>query len=240
MHAARSVKATNGSKAKAASFKRKETATGKARSAKTLEMRGQVGVQPTNGGELKFHDVDLDDAVVASTGTITATINIIPTGTTESTRIGRKCTIRNIGWRYSWQMPEQDAQATPASADILRIILYVDKQANAATATVSNFLSTADFQSFNQLQNKDRFITLMDRTVETNYNALASDGAGVVSQGSVFGEGSFFKRVNIPIEYSGATGAITEIRSNNIGVLLISAVGIVGFFSKFRLRFTDN
>ncbi len=240
MHAARSVKATNGSKAKAASFKRTQTATSKARSAKTLEMRGQLGVQPANGNEYKFHDVDLDDAVVATGGTITPTINIIPTGTTESTRIGRKCTIRNIGWRYSWQMPEQDAQSTPAAADILRIILYVDKQANAATATVLNVLATADFQSFNQLQNKDRFITLMDKTIECNYNSLASDGAGVVSQGSVFGEGTFFKRVNIPIEFSGATGAMDQIRSNNFGVLLISAVGIVGFFSKFRLRFTDN
>ncbi len=195
---------------------------------------------PQGGGELKFHDVDLDDAVVANGGTITATINIIPQGVTEITRVGRKCTIKRIGWRYTVNLPESDAQATPASADTVRVILYMDKQANGATAAVTNILESADFQSFNNLANSMRFRVLMDRTHSMSYSGMASDGAGVVSQANTFNTFTFFKKCNIPLEFNAATGAIGEIRSNNLEVLLISSSGTASFASKFRLRFSDN
>ena len=51
-------------------------------------------------GEMKFHDVDLDDAVIAAGANATASINLIAQGVTESTRVGRKCTITAINWRY--------------------------------------------------------------------------------------------------------------------------------------------
>ncbi len=192
------------------------------------------------GGELKFHDVDLDDANVATAGTIVPTINIIPQGTTEIQRIGRKCTIRSIAWRYRVFLPEQDAVMTPASSDMIRVILYVDKQTNGATATVTGILRTADFQSFNNLVNTRRFQILLDKSIDMNYLTLASDGAGVVSQGGTQKDFTFFKKLNLPIEFDAATGALTEIRSNNLGVLLISSGAVCGFDSKIRLRFSDN
>ncbi len=201
---------------------------------------GYYGRYNPGSGELKFHDVDLDDAVVATGGTVTPTINIIPQGVTEITRVGRKCTIKRVGWRYTIQLLESDAQATPAAGDTVRVILYQDKQANGATAAVTDILESADFQSFNNLANSGRFRTLMDRTHTLNYAGLASDGAGVVSQANVQQNFQFHKKCNIPIEFNAATGAIGEIRSNNLGVLLISAGGTAFFGSKFRLRFSDN
>ncbi len=192
------------------------------------------------GGELKFHDVDLDDAVIAAGGTITASVNLIPQGVTEVQRIGRKCTIKSINWRMSLNLAEQDAQATPESGDTVRIIMYIDKQCNGATAAVLDVLESADFQSFNNLSNKSRFRTLMDRTITLNFATLASDGAGVVSSTDMFIDQQFYKKCNIPIEFDATTGAITEIRSNNIGVLLISRAGVSIFNSKIRLRFSDG
>lgn len=191
-------------------------------------------------GELKFHDVDLDDAVVATGGTITPTINIIPQGVTEIQRVGRKCTIRSINWRYRITLPEVDALGTPNPSEMIRIILYHDKQTNGAAATVTGILESADFQSFNNLANKGRFNILLDKSVSLNYQTLASDGANVVSQGGTQRDLTFFKKCTIPIEFDAASGVITEIRSNNLGVLLISSNGICGFDSKFRLRFSDN
>ncbi len=191
-------------------------------------------------GELKFHDVDLDDAVVAAAGTIVASINLIPQGVTEITRIGRLCRLARIGWRYHYSLPTQDAQALPATGDILRMVLYKDKQSNGATATVTGILESADYQSFNNLANQRRFMILMDRTVSINYDSLASDGAGIVSSNAQIRAGAFYKTCNIPLEFDGATGAITELRSDNLGVLLISKNGICGFNSKFRLRFKDG
>ncbi len=201
---------------------------------------GYYGRYAGRDGELKFHDVDLDDAIVSATGTMTASINLIPQGTTEKTRIGRKCTLRNISWRYQCDLPLRDAVATPQQPDTVRIILFNDKQCNGATATNTDILETADFQSFRNLSNSGRFNILMDKLVTLNYTTFASDGAGVVSNCAVIREGTFFKSLTLPLEFSGITGAITEIRSNNLGVLIISSEGQAGFESKIRLRYSDG
>ncbi len=209
----------------------------RARTTGGFKLKRTRRMQPARDGETKFHDVDLDDAVVASAGTVTPTVNIIPSGTTESDRDGRKCTITAINWRYNLNLPEIDAAANPAASDIVRVIMYLDRQANGATAAVTDILESADYQSFNNLANTSRFLTLYDKATPVNYQTLASDGAGVVSSAQVLTWHTFYKKCNIPIEFSSTTGAITEIRSNNIGVLLISSSGVCGFASKIRLRF---
>ncbi len=213
--------------------------------ARFTRARRAAAAVPT--GELKFHDVDLDDAVVASAGTITPTVNIIPQDVTDKTRIGRKCTIKSIGWRYKISLPEVNGAATPTAGDVCRVIMYLDKQANGLTAAVSGvtgLLASANFQSFNNLSNKSRFRVLHDATYALNYETLASHGfaADTFDQAQTHINGSFFKGVTIPLEFDdvAATGALTTIRSNNIGVLLISATGVCGFDSKIRLRFSDN
>lgn len=191
--------------------------------------------------ELKFHDLDIDDAVITAGGVIVEDSVVgIAQGVTESERIGRKCTVRQIGWKFNITLATVDAQATPAAADIIRVILYLDKQCNGAAAAVTDILESADYQSFNNLSNKSRFRTLMDRTYNMNYQTLASDNAGVVSSSNKNISDSYYKKCNIPIEFSATTGAITEIRSNNIGVLVVGSNGIGGFFSKMRIRFSDS
>jgi len=201
---------------------------------------GYYGRFSGKNAELKFHDVDLDDAVVAVTGTVTPSVNLIAQGITESTRIGRKCTLRSYHWRYQVTLPETDAAATAVDGDTVRMIVFIDKQANGATAAVTDVLESANIQSFRNLSNSGRFNILCDKLHNLNYLTLASDGAGVVSQGLIQKEFVFNKKVALPIEFSDVTGAITEIRSNNIGVLLISHRGIAGFNSGIRLRFSDQ
>ncbi len=186
--------------------------------------------------ELKFFDLDLDDALVASAGGITDSINKIPQGVTEITRVGRKCTIRQINWRFDLQLPTQTAAS--AGSDTIRVLMYLDKQANGATASITDILETADFQSFNNLSNKNRFRTLMDRTYAINAEAGGGDGTTEDYAATTITD-SFYKKVNLPIEFNSTAGAITEISSNNIGVLLISRSGLVNFTSKIRLRFSD-
>ncbi len=201
-------------------------------------LRGYVRTGGYYGGtEVKFHDVNLDDALIAATGTVTASINLIAQGTTESERDGRKCTIKKIGWNYSIILPEIDAVATAATGDTVRVIMFLDKQANGAAATTGDILESTDYQSFYNLANGSRFKIYYDKTHSINYRTLASDGAGVVSSAKVVLNSSFSKMCNIPLEFDATTGAITEIRSNNLGVLLISQDGVATFDSKIRLRF---
>ncbi len=201
---------------------------------------GRFSTNGHRGAELKFHDLDIDDAAIAVGGTISQdSINLIAQGVTESTRIGRKCNIRNIGWKFELQLAEVDGGANPLDPDTVRVILYLDKQANGATAAVTDILESNDYQSFNNLANKSRFRTLMDRTYELNTPAGGGNGTTSDWASSLITD-SFYKKCSIPIEYDATTGAITEIRSNNIGVLLLSRNGLVAFRSKMRVRFSDN
>ncbi len=134
------------------------------------------------------------------------------------------------------KLPE--ASTTASSTDTIRIVMFLDKQCNGATAGATEILETSDFQSFNNLANKSRFRTLMDRTYVLNASIA---GNGTANESAQFGvHDSFFKKVNIPIEFDSTAGAITEIRSNNIGVMIMSQFGLVAFDSKIRLRFSDN
>ncbi len=188
--------------------------------------------------ELKFFDLDIDDATVASGATIVQdSCNLIPQGITEVTRVGRKCTIKSINWRMQISTNVQSNTASPAT-EVVRVILYLDKQANGATAATTDLVETADFQTFNNLANKKRFRTLMDRTYPLQI--MASSGADATAEWA--GDNitdTFFKKVNIPIEFNSTAGAITEITSNNIGVLILGKQGLAVFSSKMRIRFTD-
>ncbi len=209
----------------------------------------RAGFQRTSGfygrftganAELKFHDLDIDDAVVAQNGTIAEdSCNGIAQGVTESQRIGRKCVIKNIGWRYTL-LRQLESAAVGLAPEAVRVILYLDKQANGATATVTGILESDDYQSFNNLANTSRFKILMDRTHTLQVGTSAGDGTTNDTNGWQL-DASFFKKCNIPIEFDSTTGAITEVRSNNIGVLLLGKTGASGVFnSKMRLRFSDS
>ncbi len=189
--------------------------------------------------EMKFHDLDIDDTPVPSAGAITDSVNKIPQGVTEVQRVGRKCVIKQISWRFEIQLTAT-AVATETS-DIVRVLLYLDKQCNGATAAIGEILETADYQSFNNLANKSRFRTLMDRTYAITCTAGSGRGStDTLSYGESTLVDDFYKKCNIPIEFDASNGAITEIKSNNIGVLLISKDDNPNFRSKMRLRFADN
>ncbi len=231
-----------------ASFARKKATPGRQAIVERFRAYTPTAVRGrfAEGVELKFHDIAVDDNIIASAGAIqnAGSVVLIGQGVTESTRIGRKCAIKGINMRYTITLPEITGVADPAAGDVVRVILYLDKQANGATAAVTDILDTADYQSFNNLSNKSRFVTLMDRTTEINYKTLASHGfaADTFDQVQVLQDASFYKRCDIPLEFSGtaAPSVITEVRSNNIGVLLITANGVAGFNSNFRFRFSDG
>ena len=191
--------------------------------------------------EHKFFDIDVSDSIVASGGTVqgSGTINGISQGTGETQRIGRKCTIKSINWRYTCVLKSQDAGAIPPKGDSIRAIMFLDKQANGTAATVTGILESNEFLSFNNLSNSSRFVILHDKTITLNHQNLASDGAAVVSSTNERSQHSFYSRCDIPIEFSSVAGVMSEIRSNNLAILLVGQTGEMDFESKVRLRFTD-
>ncbi len=185
--------------------------------------------------ELKFHDLDVDDATIATTGTIAEDSCLtIAQGADESERVGRKIVVEQVFVQGRLTLNDPTSQAT--SADDVRVIVYVDHQANGATAAVTDILESASFLSFRNLANSKRFTFLMDET----FTLVAKASGGGALWGRDFKHFCLYKKnLGIPIEYSGTTGAIAQMPGNNIGVLTIASCACSGMLSKFRIRYSD-
>lgn len=194
-----------------------------------------------HGSEYKFKDTNVNDPLIAGAGTILASVNLIAQGTGEDQRIGRKCVVKSIHWMYRVFLIETAGTANFIDSTELRLIMFLDKQCNGTAATISQILETASVHSFRNLANSQRFQILYDKHHALGAVSGAADAAGSIHSASVIRLGKFNKRCSIPLEFSDITGAITEIRSNNIGILLIpSNDNIVGLESKIRLRYSDS
>lgn len=199
---------------------------------------GRYNGTRAGSNELKFFDLGIAPTVLNLSGNIFSnSINEIVQGTTETERIGRKCTIRNIAMRISLELPAQANTALPVN-DTVRVVLYLDKQCNGAAATVLNIVETSDFQSYRNLSNTGRFRILSDR--EYTLNPIAAHGADATAEwGPVRINDSVFLKTNIPLEFSGTTGLIGTIRSNNIGIMTLSKLGTITTLEvQTRIRFS--
>lgn len=212
--------------------------------------RAIVGLVRTGGfygrfgptGELKFFDTYSGAAVaVGAAGTITNNcLNIIPQSDGQSGRVGRSVTVKAV---YMKGFVNLASQATAVAAtDTMRVIIYLDKQANGAAATAGNILAVlpggaVDFLSFRNLENSARFQIL----AEKKFDITAMAGPAGVSTGAREISFNLAKKCNIPITWdsTAATGALTTVRSNNIGVLCINQVTSATIEYNCRLRYSD-
>lgn len=197
-------------------------------------IQGYYGKYPPQASETKFKDFDPAVTPVATTGDIVLnSICTIAQGTDETERIGRRAMITKVLWRYSVKLLTTATIAD--SSDIVRVILYLDKQCNGAAAGVTDILDAAQFDSFLKLENSGRFKILMDK-----FHTLTAQAGIAGNIGEVIVFRQKFCDLSIPIEYSSTTGAIGEIKSNNIGILAISKSGHCVFDSKLRIRYSDT
>lgn len=209
---------------------------------------GYFGRYPPGGrrAELKWVDQNVNN-LIGVTGLILGTggtLNIIPQGVGESERVGRKVIAKSIMIRGKMRMDADSAAAN--ASNIFRIIMYLDKQANGATATVADILEDIHVQSHYNLENKSRFRILYDKT--SSIRSMSGAGNAIADDGITYGENTaviiFRKKLNFPIEYSDSlsTGDISTIRSNNIGMLAIVLAPnpTMQFQFTVRLRFKDS
>lgn len=104
--------------------------------------------------EKKF--VDTTVAVGALAATSITVVNGIATGTDYNTRIGREILMKSVYLRLTaYNGTDQDAG--------IRIMLVYDKQPNGAAPAITDLLVSGDLVSANNLNNKDRFVTISDR-----------------------------------------------------------------------------
>lgn len=184
--------------------------------------------------EKKFFDTALTFAF-DTTGEVPATgqLALIPQGDTESTRDGRKAAIESVQIRGSVVFAPG---ASATAADVAHMYLVLDTQANGAAAAVTDvFTSTNLATAMLNLNNSGRF-----RILKHWEWALNSQAGVTTAYNNVIKPVEFFKKCNIDMDWSSTTGALTEIRSNNL-FLIAGTAGttddLVSFGGTCRLRF---
>jgi len=197
---------------------------------------GYYGRFAGRGAEMKFFDTATSFTIDA-TGEVPATgqLNLIPQGVTESTRVGRKCVLKSIQGRWDiLYVPSSGATAVTTYA----IYLVLDKQANGAAAAMTDvFTSTAATQALHNLSNSQRFVVLKKWV-----RKMVSPAGVTTAYNNVIDHIDWYKRCNIPLEFSSTTGAITELRSNNVFLMAGAnntddAITVSG---NVRVRFSDG
>jgi len=156
--------------------------------------------------ELKWLDTQLSAAVDATGEVPTGgQVCLVPQGDGPSARDGNKCTVKSVHLRGTFNL----AATSPPQYVYLRLIM--DTQCNGAAAAITDVYSTADMrENFRNLNNSDRFKVICKKDIKV------SPQYGITSATAAINHVDIFKKVNVPMIYSSTTGALTEIRSNNL------------------------
>lgn len=195
--------------------------------------------------EFKFFDTAVSSTISTTGATITS-LNLSAQGSGEQNHVGNKITVTAIDFRgfIQWQSSMPLANFDDAR---VRIMIVLDKQCNSAVAGGAEIWEdNTVFNSFNNLDNTDRFVILRD-WVESPTSPIATTtdnwatAANTVIQCPPTGL-KFHKRVNIPILFTGSSGAIGTIKSNNIFICAIGNANDAVHTLKgtARIRFVDN
>jgi len=167
-------------------------------------------VAAASGGELNFVDTNIGGISISTTGVLTL-LNGMAQGTTASTRIGRKITIKSIQWRFDC------ATSTNTTWTANRYMIVQDMQPNGATAAFADIYDNATPSTLRNISNMARFRVLFD----SDEFIMVGDNGGVgVSNYDVDSLATAHKgyiKCNIPVQYNaGTAGTVADITTNAV------------------------
>jgi len=193
--------------------------------------------------EKKYYDVHREVPGTSMDTGFMIQLNTVPQGTGDTQRIGNKMTIKNINVRYRYRLDTAVNRGC-----VLRVMLVQDLQCNGEEAETGDILDgwfdqaeppvfqPPNIQSFRNLDNDERFKILYDKFTTVNHDLVTSAGA---SDQAVSTVKKINKKCSIPINFNNTTGAITEIRSNNIFLFLMTSQEDGTCIVDARIKFTD-
>lgn len=181
--------------------------------------------------EKKFVDMAQTTFAANTTGTI-ALVATIAQGASENQRVGRKIYFKSIQCHGFLQ---SDTATTITNA---RYMLVYDAQPGASLPAITDILNTANYNSFLNDANKDRFTVLRDKKYALCGNITTP------STGKEIYAINFFQRLkNLPSTFNTTTGAIGDITTGAIYCLSVGTT-VAGtadgnFGLGFRVRYID-
>ena len=186
--------------------------------------------------EMKFYDTgNAAGAIPAGPASvIVSSINLVVNGAGPSARIGRKIRVHKIEYAVSLLCNF----AAPLATDTVQFDLWLDRSANGTAPTPVQLYTAALVPGTNQypnLFNEERFKRL--HTEEHIFQPQPSIGAAS-AQALYKMEGVV--KCNYTIEFTGSTGAVADIASNNLVPVYSSDNGYCALNAAFyRIHYTD-
>lgn len=198
-------------------------------------------IRNKNKEEIKFLDTTLATTAITATGIIVNdTIVGINQGDGPDERNGRKVNLTSIHLRGVITQPSGQT-SLDNSTNLVRVILYWDKQCNAATASIATILDATETKSYLNLDNVDRYTILSDMFVDMDVANIVNLTSSAFTSPRLMKYIKFNKKCNIPIRFNDNGNTIASITSNNIGVAAIALTANGTFLDvQARVRFTDN
>lgn len=212
-----------------------------------LQQKQRLVAQP----EVKFRDYGVTSAALTAAmafiddGTGLA-LNAIAQGDDYNNRDGRKINLKSIHVRGYVNRPAVEIGATPQGDELVRIILYWDKQCNGQQGTSTQIVTTGgttDVTSLRDIQYTKRYKVLKDIIVpmEVNPAGVAADNFAVGPIRRFFNFN--VKNLNIPVRFNSTGGTVTAITDNAIHLIACNTNAAVDgnwtVIYTSRVRFTD-
>lgn len=175
-----------------------------------------------------------------ATGEVPATgqLALIPQGDTANTRDGRQCVVKSIHIKgQAYYTPATHAVGTvPASS--VHMFLVHDKQCNKAAAAYADVLDGANgYNSLPNLDNQKRFRILKKWMIPFGPTGSWVGTATLPMQVIPV---EYYHKCSIPINFTGTSGAIGTIESDNLFLLAVAdgnTDDLISFAGTCRLRF---
>ncbi len=189
------------------------------------------------GAEKKFID---GTHAPANLTTSWALVNPSPTvmvstcsqGDSQSNCDGRVYFIKSVHVRGRITYGALEGQVSPAESNLVRIIMFLDTQANGAVAAVADVMDTLaaePLRAFRNLEFTQRFRILGDKTFYLTSDHMVGDNVGPAnyswSQGTKLVDFDVSFKTPLKVNRSGTTNAIASIADNAIHVMAIHDTG---------------
>ncbi len=204
-----------------------------------------AGLRKGQRAEKKFLDqeVDITTAITAGGAIKTDFLKIVE-GVGRSQRVGRSVkmsAIHFIGTYYcAFDTDPTSVETKPACLTYV----VLDKQSNGGSPAVTDFVETAEFNTFRNLEWTKRFQVLKKFKTVFHTTAIFDATATATDREPI----QKCIKWSIPLgakdlTFKGTTGVLGEITANNIFIYIVpipTAASMITVDGKIRLRYWDN
>lgn len=185
--------------------------------------------------EGKFVNSGTTSMGAPSTAGVFNLLNGVAQGDDYTNRTGRQIYMDSLSFLFS---AEPNTASTSPNGDILRIILFIDNQANGSTPATTDLLEAAGYLDQYNENNSERFSILLDHMIPLEANSYA---AGALTTGDpkfhIFSREVDLNTFTI-FNNTGATAA--AITTGSLWFFCISAYGSWNASFNSRVVFFDS